>query len=86
MTLKEIQNKWDDGCYRNLDIYPSLFPLHYAFDKEKSVKWNEEEVCRRNETIREQRREYQIKDQNLQACFKLDVMNWLYDEYNFTTV
>ena len=48
----------------------TLYPSNHIFDKDKTVRWNEEEVCRLNEEIKERKAKQVKLNQILDNMFK----------------
>lgn len=85
-TLEDIRKDYNDGVYVSKLKYPTAkkFPEGYIFDEDKSVKWNKEEVQRRNQEIADQYSAYRAENARLNNNLGDDVMNALVAEYGFS--
>jgi hypothetical protein len=82
MNYDEIQAKIKNGDYSNKDPYVSrvTFLETHIFDEEQSVRWNREEVARKNAENKEQREAWRKKDQALQDQFLKDSIEYMIAE------
>lgn len=80
-SLGEIISDFSAGAYNSALPYPTgKFRENHVFDEEQSIKWNKEEVVRRNNEYEQQRNEYRDDKNRLEKLLKDDmVYNLVYD-------
>lgn len=78
---EKIIKQYDEAC--NMPTRPAerTYSADHIFDEEKSVKWNREEVIRRNAEIREHN--IKIREQRFKALEEAhnNIINYLVKEY-----
>ena len=67
----------------NLPVRPTQHSYHenYIFDEEQSVKWNREEVIRRNEELHKEKETLQTKRYKAIRDAELDIIKYLCELY-----
>ena len=89
ITVEEVYRAYNEGEYKNPMEYPSRlnFP-HFAnshiFDEDKSVKWNKEEVERRNAERQKALKEYQEESSRQHQRLHEDLTQAIMYDHNLT--
>lgn len=84
MTENIIRMKIEHGDYENKTPRPSreAFPENHVFDEEKSVRWNREEVERRNRDRVAEIKAYHNMVTQYERLFHKDIVQYLLDNYH----
>ncbi len=92
-TAEELMDKiYDFENYRRSEKYYMEKPLKEdtIIDEEQSVRWNREEVARRNEEIerrlKNDRKYHQLCDSAMEEIIKTSVNSWYMTEFNKETI
>jgi hypothetical protein len=80
-SLGEIVSDYNAGVYKSTLPYPTgRFREDHVFDEDQSIKWNKDEVVRRNSEYDQKRNEYRADNNRLDKLLKDDVTyNLIYD-------
>lgn len=70
--------------YPSRNSFGETYHEGHIFDEDKSVKWNREEVQRRNESVQEQFRAARDKYDNQIKEFWSDVIKYIANEFNIS--
>lgn len=83
MTLEQIKNRYNTGDYNSRVPYPRSngWKEGHIFDEDKSVKWNREEVARKNQEIKDAKVAHRNDQNRLWNELHNDVINALMEEY-----
>ena len=86
MTYENVMRNLNDGKYDTTVPYPpssERFAQDHIFDEEKSVKWNREEVVRRNAIYEANKKAHYQDGYEKEKLFKKDLIQAIVDENDF---
>lgn len=83
--VEDIKKRYEDGEYKGTMEYPKQrrYMEKTIFDENKSVKWNREEVARRNAERDQAFKEYREEESRQSARLTEDCIQALMFEYKF---
>lgn len=76
MKFETIIDKINNGKYFKIK-QPNLYEEGHVFDENKSVKWNKEEVIRKNEQLKKEFNNAEMKRED----FQYDVVKYILNDY-----
>lgn len=77
----EVIEKFDTAFNMSTTPKERTYSENYIFDEEKSVKWNKEEVIRRNEEIRNERNTLQTNRYKAINDAEIEIIEYLCKNY-----
>lgn len=85
-SINEIASDYSNGIYSNQKPFPkqTKYKDGHIFDENQTVKWNKEEVQRRNDEIIRLRDEYDNESNSLSDKLRDDVIYNLIYDYDLT--
>lgn len=86
MYIDDISSKYRNGDYDNKMESPYSLRKYredYVFDEDQSVKWNREEVIRKNKKVQDKKDTYKAESSRLQNQLNDDIIKAIMFEYGF---
>lgn len=84
-TIKDIMYAYEKGEYNFTEPYPSYLSAGTVIDEDKSVKWNANEVEKRNRQITLDREAWRKRKYEVESKLSKDVVNYLINTWQFNT-
>lgn len=86
LSYQDIYDALRDGLYKSNVPYPShgKYAENHIFDENMSVKWNREEVARRNQAYKDALTEYNKGKQEAYEKFREDLIQAIMNDTGFS--